>query len=166
MDAVIKIYRNLQPVLYKPTLCGRNLKNTMNTLRVIEPFFTAEFGDTFTLSEDGKSFVSQTNEEFRKAGESGEVNSSYTSTFSLSPDYAKELIKEGYLEDITEYNTTSEKPFVNIFTEIDSLIKKYNDELSSISEDMQNAPECLKVEKTAVLTNIINVLDHLKQLKK
>ena len=132
-------------------------------LQVITPFFTAETGDTFTLSEDGTHYVTERNEEFRKAGESGEVNSTYNSVFTISPEYAAELIKQGYLEPVQD---TAKKEFVNIFDEIDNLIKKYSADLKNINTDMADQPECLKVEKTSVLTNILTVLNHLKSLRK
>lgn len=133
------------------------------TLRVIDPFFIMEIGDTFTLSEDGKIYTSEHNEEFRKAGDSDEVSSVYNSVFNISIEYAKELIKEGYLEEVTE---SKKQTFVNVFDEIDNLIKKYQEELNNIDKTMKDAPQCMKVEKTTVLTNILSVLNHLKTLRK
>ena len=134
------------------------------TLRVIDPFFIMEIGDTFTLSEDGKTYTSEHNEEFRKAGDSDEVSSVYNSVFNISTEYAKELIKEGYLEEVTE--SKKQNTFVNVFDEIDNLIKKYQEELNNIDKTMKDAPQCMKVEKTTVLTNILSVLNHLKTLRK
>lgn len=133
-----------------------------NTLRVIEPFFTAEAGDTFVLTENG-NYASQRNEEFHKAGESSELNAQYSSTFSISPQYAKQLIKEGYLEEIQK---DSDCKFVNVFDEINNLIVKYENDLKNVEDTMKDAPQCLKVEKTTVLTNILEVLNYLKSLKK
>ena len=48
------------------------------TLRVINSFFVMEVGDTFTLSEDGKFYVAERNEEFHKAGEKNELNSTFS----------------------------------------------------------------------------------------
>jgi hypothetical protein len=132
------------------------------TLRVIDSFFTVEVGDIFTISEDGKSYVFQRNEEFRKAGDEGEVNSSYASTFSISAAYAKQLIEDGYLEEVDEKKTS----FVNVFDEINNLINRYQAELSNIDIDLADQPQCVKVEKTTVLTNILSVLNHLKTLRK
>lgn len=134
------------------------------TLRVIDPFFEMEIGDTFTLTEDGKLYSSEHNEEFRKAGDNDEVNAIYNSVFNISVEYAKELIKEGYLEEVTE--NKKQNTFVNVFDEIDNLIKKYQLELNSIDTTMKDAPQCMKVEKTTVLTNILSVLNHLKTLRK
>ena len=133
-------------------------------LRVIDPFFVLELGDTLTLSEDGKFYIFERSEEFHKAGDSNELNSTYSSNFKLSLDYAKELIKEGYLEEVDAKKTASQ--FVNVFDEIDNLINKYQGELSRIEVDMADQPQCLKVEKTTVLTNILSVLNHLKTLRK
>jgi hypothetical protein len=133
-------------------------------LQVIDPFFVLEVGDTLTLSEDGKNYVFERNEEFHKAGDSNELNSTYSSNFTISVDYAKELIKEGYLEEVDAKQKASS--FVNVFDEIDNLINKYQGELSKVDVDMANQPQCLKVEKTTVLTNILSVLNHLKTLRK
>ena len=134
------------------------------TLRVIDPFFDMEIGDTFTLTEDGKLYSSEHNEEFRKAGDNDEVNAIYNSVFNISVEYAKELIKEGYLEEVVE--NKKQNTFVNVFDEIDNLIKKYQLELNDIDTTMKDAPQCMKVEKTTVLTNILSVLNHLKTLRK
>lgn len=133
-----------------------------NTLRVIEPFFTAEVGDTFILAENG-AYTSQRSEEFHKAGASNELNASYDSTFSISAEYAKELIKEGFLEEVQK---DADPKFINVFDEINNLIVKYTNDLDNIETEMKDAPQCLKVEKTTVLTNILEVLNHLKNLKK
>ena len=91
-------------------------------LRVIDPFFTMDVDDTFTLSNDGKCYVSERNEEFHTAKEDGDLNSTYSSTFTLSPKWAQQLIEEGYLEEVTPEKPS--KDFVNVFDEIDKLHKK------------------------------------------
>lgn len=134
------------------------------TLRVIDSFFIAEVGDVFSLNEDGTKYSLVKSEEFYKVADdsSSEVQSSYTSTFEISTSYAKKLIEEGYLEEETEKNDG--KPFVNVFDEINSLIQKYNSELQNLAtEDM---PQCLRVEKETVLSNLVKVLNYLKNLKK
>ena len=133
------------------------------TLRVINSFFIMEIGDTFTLSEDGKFYIAERNEEFHKAGEKNELNSTFSSTFNISIDYAKELIEEGYLEEV---EPTNKAGFVNVFDEIDNLINRYQKDLDNIDTNMAGEPQCVKVEKTTVLTNIIAVLNHLKTLRK
>ena len=134
-----------------------------NILRVIDPFFITEVGDTFTRSEDGDTYEFQKNEEFHKAGEESDINSSYSATFKISADYAKQLIADGYLEEVSPKEN---KSFVNVFDEIDKLIKRYAEQLSNIDLDMADQPQCVKVEKTTVLTNILSVLNHLKELRK
>lgn len=134
-----------------------------NILRVIDPFFITEVGDTFILSEDGDTYEFQKNEEFHKAGDESDINSSYSATFKISTDYAKQLITDGYLEEVSQKES---KNFVNVFDEIDKLIKRYGDQLANIDLDMADQPQCVKVEKTTVLTNILSVLNHLKELRK
>jgi len=132
------------------------------TLRVIDSFFVVEVGDTFQLSEDGNSYIFERSEEFRKAGENIDQNATYNASFSISVEYAKQLIQEGYLEEVEE----KKQQFVNVFDEINNLINKYQQELMHIDEDMKNEPACMKVEKTTVLSNILGVLNHLKTLRK
>lgn len=135
------------------------------TLRVIEPFFVMEFGDTFEWDNDTKMYISKHNEEFYKTedGSIDEVKSSYTSQFQISENYAKSLIEDGYLEEAVE----KEKPgFVNIFDEIESLLNKYKKGLETLNEDCAELPACVKVERESVLTNLVTLLEHLKSLKK
>ena len=132
-------------------------------LQVIEPFFILEIGDNLNLSKDGKSYVYERNEEFRKATASnGDVSSHFSSTFSISVDHAKELINEGYLAEVT----ADKSQFVNIFNEIDTLLAKYTIELENIDKAMADQPMCVKIEKTTVLQNMIKLLNYLKSLKK
>lgn len=132
------------------------------TLRVIDSFFVVEIGDMFQLSEDGKSYIFERSEEFRKAGDKDELKSTYNASFSISTEYAKQLVEDGYLEEVEE----KKQQFVNVFDEINNLIYKYQKELDNIDEDMATLPACVKVEKTTVLTNILGVLNHLKTLRK
>lgn len=139
-------------------------------LRVIDPFYDMNVDDTFVLSEDGKSYVSEKTEEFHAATpeDNEDMTSSFKSWFKISPKWAKQLIEDGYLEEVSP-NVTSKKtnsPFVNVFDEIDKLLNSYKTELNSISDTMANSPECLKVERTTVLSNIIKVLSYLKTLRK
>lgn len=133
-------------------------------LRVIDPFFVMDLGDTFEYNEDTKMYVSNHKEEFYKMddGSINEIKSSYNSEFQISADYAQTLIKEGYLEEVN--NKKAE--FVNVFDEIDNLLTKYKNGLKTITEDTAGLPACVKVEKEAVLTNLITLLEHLKNLKK
>ena len=132
------------------------------TLRVIDSFFVMEIGDTFILSEDGKYYISCHNEEFHKNDDDDSINSSFTSEYRISPEYAKELIDNGYLEEVG----TNKKEFVNVFDEIDNLINNYQTELNNLDSDLAGEPQCVKVEKTTVLTNLLSVLTHLKTLRK
>lgn len=134
-------------------------------LRVINPFFVMELGDTFEYSEDSKMYVSKHKEEFYKmdSDKLNDIKSSYNSEFQISTEYAQSLIEEGYLEEASEKEKTS---FVNIFDEIDNLLNKYKTSLESLEEDMIGLPTCVKVERESVLTNLVTLLEHLKSLKK
>jgi hypothetical protein len=134
------------------------------TLRVIESFFVMEVGDTFTWDNDTQMYVAEHSEQFHKSDDSdSEVRSTYQSNFAISADYAKELIVDGYLEVVGAEN---KKIFMNVFDEISRLTNKYKDELKNLNEDMANMPECMKVERTTVLNNMLSLLDHLAGLKK
>lgn len=133
------------------------------TLQVIDPFFNLEIGNILELSEDGKHYVIECNEEFGQNNADGaDISSSFSSKFTISTDYAKQLIKEGFLQEVVD----DKQGFVNVFTEIDNLLYKYTTELSNIDKDMANMPMCVKIEKTTVLENLCKVLSHLKALKK
>ena len=134
-------------------------------LKVIEPFFMLDLDDTLELTEDGKFYVANRNEEFRSNNEDSDVMSSYKSEFCISVKWAKQLIEDGFLEEV-EVEKSKKQNFVNVFDEIDNLLIKYNNDLENINSDMKDEPECLKVEKTTVLKNIIKVLNHLKTLRK
>ena len=135
------------------------------TLRVIEPFLIMETGDTFEYDETTKMYISKRSEEFYQADDkNSDIKSSYDSEFRISVEYAQELVNARILEEATELEP---KPtFVNIFSEIDNLLEKYNSQLASINTEMANMPECMKLERRTVLMNIITVLEHLKSLKK
>lgn len=135
------------------------------TLRVIDPFFIMELGDLFEYSEADKMYISKHSEEFYKNGKEtvDNIKSSFNSEFSISVDYAKTLIDEGYLEEVSEVEKNS---FVNIFDEIDNLLIKYNKGLSTLDKDYAELPACVKIEKKTVLENLITLLEHLKSLKK
>ena len=133
------------------------------TLRVIDPFLYMETGDTFEWDAESNMYTANHSEEFHKSDESdSELRSVFKSNFAISADYAKELIMDGYLEEVGE----NKKMFTNVFDEISRLIEKYSAEKKSLNEDMASMPECLKVERATVLNNIIAVLDHLRGLKK
>lgn len=137
-------------------------------LRVVEPFFVMEVGDTFELSADGKRYISEYNEEYNKYDDDRVSDSSYHSSFSISVDYAKELIEDGVLEEVVDKaeKIKRDSNFVNVFDEIDNLLTKYNAQLETLDEDMVNSPQCLKVERKTVLSNMVKLLSYLKNLKK
>lgn len=135
----------------------------MNNLRVINPFFTLALGDILEPTQDGENYTADHNEEFgRDSVDGGTYKSSLKSTITISKDYAKELISDGYLEEVKD----DKSKFVNIFDEIDSMLQAYKLELDNVNKDNAEVPMCLKVEKTTVLSNLIKALTHLKNLKK
>lgn len=134
-------------------------------LKVIKKFYLLEVGDTLELSEDGVEYTNVHNEELNESDEKGsDISARFTSTYSISTDYAKLLIEEGYLAPYDEPET--QKGFVNVFDEIDNMLETYNEELDNLDEDFADEPACLKVEKETVLRNMIKVLNHLNSLKK
>ena len=133
-------------------------------LRVIDPFFVMDLGDTFEYDEDAKMYVSKHKEDFYKMDDSSinEIKSSYNSEFRISEDYAKTLIEDGYLEESEDNKST----FVNVFDEINNLLDKYKNGLETLEKDTVGLPACVKVERESVLTNLVTLLEHLKSLKK
>lgn len=132
-------------------------------LKVVKPFFIMEAGDTFELSADEKEYVSAISMEHHEDDEERSMVSSYNAKYSISKEYAENLIAEGFL---VEDAPAQDKKFVNVFDEIADLRKEYKEELAAIDDEMANMPACMKVEKETVLTNLINVLDYLNSLKK
>lgn len=133
-------------------------------LRVIEPFFDVDIDDTFVLSDDAKFYVFEKNEEFHtNSSETEDLTSSLKSTFKISIKWAKQLVEDGYLEEVNEKASAK---FVNVFDEIEKLLNAYQEELKLIPETMKESPECLRVERTTVLMNMIKVLSYLKTLRK
>ena len=137
-------------------------------LKVTKPFFVMEIGDTFEYDANTKQYKSVYNIEHNGSDEKNTtVVSTYNSVYTISEDYAKMLIDNGYLEE-SYINTESEKPtqFVNIFNEIDKLISEYSKDLNDIDNEYKDMPECLKVEKVTVIKNLLKLLTYLKSLKK
>lgn len=158
----------MQPKLQNYTLSQQNNKNNFEMakiLRVTDSFLFMEIGDTFEYNNDTKMYVAEHNEEFHKSDDSdSELRSTYSSNFAISEEYAKELIKDGYLEEVVE--DQKDTKFINVFDEINKLHAKYTDELANLEEDMSSMPQCMKVERSTVLTNMITLLTYLKSLKK
>lgn len=135
-------------------------------LKVIKPFFVMEVGDTFEYNDKTKEYKSAYNEEHNSSNEENStVVSSYNSVYTISEDYAKMLVENGYLEEVMQ-NTNNDKQFVNIFDEIEHLLIQYNTDLNILLNSDDDTPQCLKVEKETVLRNMIKLLKHLKSLKK
>lgn len=135
-------------------------------LKVIKPFYVMETGDTFEFDNNTNQYKSVYEEEHNSSNdENSSVFSSYSSTYAISEEYAKMLIDNGYLADISG-DTKKDPEFVNVFTEISDLTEKYNDELERLLTEENDAPQCLKVEKETVLRNMIKLLSHLASLKK
>lgn len=133
-------------------------------LKVIKPFFVMEPDDTFELSQDGTEYVSSISIEHHETDDKfSSISSRYNSNYTISLDFAKTLLETGYLEEVVDKD---DKPFVNVFDEINSLLDTYQDELNRIDSDMADMPACIKVEKETVLNNLITVLDHLSSLRK
>ena len=132
-------------------------------LKVIEPFFVMENGDTFEYNADTDQYESVYNEEHNSSNEDNStVVSSYNSVYRISKEYAKMLLDNGYVEEVDE-----KKRFVNIFDEIDNKLNEYNNELYTLKTKAdENTPQCLLVEKETVLRNMIKLLEYLKGLKK
>lgn len=137
-------------------------------LKVTKPFFVMEIGDTFEYDANTKQYKSAYNIEHNGSDEKNTtVVSTYNSVYTISEEYAKMLIDNGYLEE-SYIDTESEKPtqFVNIFNEIDKLISEYSKDLDGIDNEYKDMPECLKVEKVTVIKNLLKLLTYLKSLKK
>ena len=130
------------------------------TFNVIKPFMHLVPGDTFELNKDG-SYTAKHHDEFNHTDDTGDYKSSFTSEITVSTDYINNLVDDGIV-----YADEPKKPFVNVFNEIDKMLDAYTKDLNSIDTDMGNAPECLKVEKTTVLKNLITTLNYLKNLRK
>lgn len=133
-------------------------------LKVIKPFYVMEIGDTFELSQDGSVYSSVFSEVFDNQTDNGvTTKATYTSDYTISKEYAKQLIEQGYL---TEVAPKEEKPFINVFDEIDALIAKYTEDLNDLSNTKGEIPDVIKLENKTVLLNLIKVLNHLASLKK
>lgn len=128
-------------------------------LEVVKPFFIMEVGDTFELSEDETEYISEFNMERHEDDEDSSVISSYNSKYSISKEYAQQLIADGYLSE-----HTTEPKFINIFDEIERLRKGYSEELASAEHDGDN--QHVVLERKTVLTNLITLLNYLSSLKK
>lgn len=127
-------------------------------LKVIKPVLNLSAGDIFKISNDGNYYI------YAFSQNTGNAGSMFSMNTTINTDFAENLVKNGYLEEVEQKNST--KDFKNIFTEIDILLDKYNKQLDNLDEEFKDSPACLKVEKCTVLKNIISTLEHLKNLKR
>ena len=137
-------------------------------LKVTKPFFVMEIGDTFEYDANTKQYKSCYKIEHNCSDQNNTtVVSTYNSVYTISEEYAKMLIDNGYVEE-SSIDTESEKPtqFVNIFNEIDKLSSEYSKDLNDVDNEYKDMPECLKVEKVTVIKNLLKLLTYLKSLKK
>ena len=156
----------MQPFLKFPRYGSVKQLKTLDMtkiLKVIKPFFVMEIGDTFEFDSNTNQYKSVYNEEHNESNdENSTMMSSYNSEYTISEDYAKMLVDNGYLIEVG----SKENTFINIFDEIQNLLIKYNNDLTDLLNSTDDIPQCLKVEKETVLRNMIKLLTHLASLKK
>ena len=138
------------------------------TLKVIDPFLRLDVGDMFERTESG-DYMSTVHENFTNNTDDGkEFTTRYSANFVISEDYAEQMVKDGYLEEVSEAKSEENKEkqgFVNVFDEINNLLYKFNNELNEIKKSEGVHPAIVR-EGEVVYTNLITVLEHLKSLKK
>lgn len=130
------------------------------TLTVIKPFFICENGDTFEKTESN-TYKCACDATYSKDSDDHSYTSVYTQSYEISEDYAKALIKDGYLSE-----ESPKAKHVNVFDEIGLLKSTYEKQYDNLDEKYKNEPECLKLENKTVLANMIKLLSHLESLKK
>lgn len=134
-------------------------------LKVNCPLLGIDDDDELILNEAGTEYTTSTSYEFNDSDDKNSFYCRANTEFSISKEYAEKLVKDGCLIEVKDKDVEN-KPFVNIFDEIDALLNDYNYQLTNIDKDCKDCPECLKLEKKTVLTNLTTVLNHLKNLKK
>lgn len=138
-----------------------------NVLKVVESFANLDAGDLLTLSKDGENYEFSSVDEYGTDDEDGKFIGTFSRSVKLPAYQARVLIADGILQEMPDPKSPeNNSKFVNIFDEIDNLLNQYNTKLSEIDEVYKDQPECLKVEATTVLKNMIKLLVHLKNLKK
>ena len=142
----------------------------INTLKVVKPFYIdnnleVKANEIFEWSEDEGLYVNENTSVYNPDNNDEDTAkfSSTTKTY-ISIGYADRLLKYGFLKDAEDVKAKDD--FVNIFNEIENLKKEYTKQLDWLNEEYKDSPACLKVEKQTVLTNLINLLNHLGSLKK
>ena len=142
----------------------------IKTLKVVKPFYVdnnleIKVNEIFEWSEDEGLYINENTSVYNPDSNDEDTDkfSSTTKTY-ISIGYADRLLKYGFLKDAEDVKTKDN--FVNIFNEIENLKKEYTKQLNGLNEEYKDSPACLKVEKQTVLTNLINLLNHLGSLKK
>ena len=106
-------------------------------LKVIKPFFVMEIGDTFEFDSNTNQYKSVYSEEHNESNdENSTMMSSYNSEYTISEDYAKMLVDNGYLTEVG----SKENTFINIFDEIQNLLIKYNNDLTDVLNSTDDTP--------------------------
>lgn len=122
-----------------------------------------EPGEIFELSADGKTYVNTHTNEYSSTLKDADINSKMVTEYSISTDFAKDLISNGILDDGEK---KEDRNFVNVFDTMDDMLDTYQKDLNNIDTDMKDSPACLKIEKETVLRNLIKTLSYLRSLKK
>ena len=142
----------------------------IKTLKVVKPFYVdnnleIKVNEIFEWSEDDGLYINENTSVYNPDdnNEDSDGFSSTTKTY-LSIGYVARLLKYGFLKDTGGFE--NKEGFVNIFNEIENLKKEYTEQLNGLDGEYKTSPACLKVEKQTVLTNLINLLNHLGSLKK
>lgn len=130
------------------------------TLKVIKPFFICENGDKFEKAENN-TYKCVSDATYSNDSDNHSYTSVYSQSYEISEDYAKALIKDGYLAE-----ESPKAKHINVFDEIDLLKSAYEKQYDNLDEKYKNEPECLKLENKTVLANMIKLLTHLESLKK
>lgn len=135
-------------------------------LKVIKNFDQMEVGDTYNLSDDGKTFICEINNDNSyvdvRTGATMQSKNSYK--HEISTGYAEKLVDLGYLAPVTKKADDTE--YKNVFEEMKRLQGNYMDDLKSLDDKYKDQPACVKVEAETVLMNMIKLIDHLLSLKK
>ena len=134
----------------------------MNKLKFIKRFGSIEPGTILEYSDKDNAYVFDKEEETNADSESNSAYMWSSSSIAMTPEYAEMLIKNGTLEYVEE------KPaFVNVFTEIDKFCDDLNKQSDDIRESLAKDPTNISyLSALARNTDMLNILNHLKRLKK
>ena len=127
-----------------------------NKLKVIKPFYVMDVDDELDLVNG--LYVSVYNEEYNQIGDTNTGKATYSSTFSISPTVAKDLLEKGFLAEVKPVEPKSTEK-INVFDKMDRLSAMYKQDL----KDAVNDP--FDLQKQTVLTNLLNLINYLKSLK-